>query len=188
MVPIIGIYKITSHSGKIYNSINKHGWDNHHHEIIEECTLDKLNERETYWKQYYIDQYGWSEMLFCELYDKGSGPRSEEVKNKIRNKRIGTKHSDETKKYLSEVNLGRKHSEYTKNKISESKKGKTYNITNFSKCISINQYSKSGEFIKYWNSISKAGKELSIDIGSITQCCKQRLKTAGGFIWKYKIS
>ena len=104
---MIGIYKITSPSGKIYigqsininkrwdnhkrhsgigpklkNSYIKHGFDFHIKEIIEECSIEQLNEKEIYWKQIYINKYGWKKMLFCEIYDSGGGPKSEETKNK----------------------------------------------------------------------------------------------------------
>lgn len=103
---MIGIYKITSPSGKIYigqsinidkrriqysklecknqpkilNSLKKYGPENHIFEILEECTLDQLNEREIYWKQYYLNKLGWKKVLFCELHDSGGGPKSEETK------------------------------------------------------------------------------------------------------------
>lgn len=51
--------------------------------------------------------------------------------------------------------------------------------------LQILQYSKSKEFIKKWNSIRKASKELHIDNADITKCARGRLKSAGGFIWKY---
>ena len=72
---MIGIYKITSPTGKIYigqsnnienrkkfykrldcinqiklyNSLLKYSWKQHIFEVIEECTLEQLNEREIYW-------------------------------------------------------------------------------------------------------------------------------------------
>ena len=69
---------------KLYNSLSKHGWDAHQKEILEECSIEQLNERETYWKQYYLDQVkgDWSKVLFFGLYDNGSGPQSDEVKLK----------------------------------------------------------------------------------------------------------
>jgi group I intron endonuclease len=131
---MIGIYKITSPSNRVYigQSINikkrwvgysfpsslhfqpklersllKYGWDAHKKEIIEQCSKSKLNERETYWKQYYLDQAGgdWSKVLFCELHDKGGGPRSEQTKKKISEKAKGHKR-----------NLGIKQSQETINK------------------------------------------------------------------------
>jgi len=76
---MIGIYKITNPKGKVYigqstniedrwekghkycvgsgkklsNSIKKYGWENHVHEILEECSIEKLTERETYWIECY---------------------------------------------------------------------------------------------------------------------------------------
>ena len=38
---------------KIYNSIKKYGWDNHIWEIIELCCVERLNERERYWQDFY---------------------------------------------------------------------------------------------------------------------------------------
>ena len=165
----IGIYKITSPSNKvyigqsinietrkidytrfnnnlqkqpkIYNSLLKYGWDNHIHEIIEECEIEQLNERETYWKQYYLDQVNgnWNEVLFCELYDNGGGPKSESTKSKISESLKGKQYSEKTKLKISEslkgklksdrhkqnIKLGKQNiSEETLIKMSESIKGK----------------------------------------------------------------
>jgi hypothetical protein len=104
-----GIYKITSPSGKIYigQSINlrsryklyrrlasnikpqiavyrsllKYGFDVHNFDIIEECSEDKLNERERYWQDYYeVLKYG----LNCTLTktDSKSGTCSELTKKR----------------------------------------------------------------------------------------------------------
>ena len=40
---------------KLYNSLVKYGWDAHKKDILEECSIEQLNERETYWKQYYLN-------------------------------------------------------------------------------------------------------------------------------------
>jgi len=81
LIPTIGIYKITNPSGKIYigQSINvikrkrqykniaqnikpqigiyrsllKYGWNSHIFEIIEECLIEQLNDRERYWQDFY---------------------------------------------------------------------------------------------------------------------------------------
>ncbi len=107
---MIGIYKITNPKGKIYigqaididkrwkqyysldkscigpiilNSLKKYKPENHIFDKLEECILEQLNERETYWKQYHIDLIGWTEILFCELYDNGGGPKSDKTKQKM---------------------------------------------------------------------------------------------------------
>lgn len=47
------------------------------------------------------------------------------------------------------------------------------------------QFSKDGELIKKWNSITDIKRELGINIGNICQCCKGRRKTVRGYIWRY---
>lgn len=55
------------------------------------------------------------------------------------------------------------------------------------KCLKpVNQYSKRGEFIKSWESITEAKRQLKINDGNIIKVCTGRRKTAGGFIWKYQ--
>lgn len=70
---------------------------------------------------------------------------------------------------------GHKVSEETKEKISEAKK------------IPILQYTLDGIFVRVWDSALSASIELNINKSSISACCKGKLKTSGGFIWKYKI-
>jgi len=198
-IPIIGIYKIISPSSKIYigqsiniderkrayvnlaksslgpkiyNSINKHGWGNHTHEIIEECSIEQLNERETYWKQHYVNQYGWVQMLFCGLYDNGGGPLS-----------------DETKLKISQSNKGREQSHKGKSKpkgfgaiISNQKKGKLI----FNKWKPIIQYDLKMNIITEYESKNEAFRQTQIK--GISNAVTGRSNTAGGFIWKYKIS
>jgi hypothetical protein len=49
------------------------------------------------------------------------------------------------------------------------------------------QYSISGDFIKEWDSAKTVQIELkTIHATSITQCCKGKLKTSSGYVWKYK--
>jgi hypothetical protein len=50
------------------------------------------------------------------------------------------------------------------------------------------QYSKNNIYIKEWNSIHEATRELCFkDISNIVACCKGRRKSAYGFIWRYAI-
>ena len=48
------------------------------------------------------------------------------------------------------------------------------------------QYSKSGEFIREWQSAAEVERVLGIDNSNITKCCKGKRKYAGSFIWRYK--
>lgn len=51
---------------------------------------------------------------------------------------------------------------------------------------SVIQYSKDEIFIKKWESITKVYEDLKILQSSISNCLKNRSKTAGGYIWKLK--
>ena len=125
---MIGIYKITSPSGRIYigqsidikrrfdkynslintkeqpalvRSFMKHGVINHTFEIIEECDFDQLNIRERYWQEFYdVLKYG----LNCQLVPTDLKPMvvSEETKKKIGDGNRGKVLSDETKQKISE--------------------------------------------------------------------------------------
>jgi group I intron endonuclease len=128
---MIGIYKITSPTNKIYigqsinigdrfrkyknlncnrqtiiyNSLKKYGWKQHVFEIIEECPVEKLLERETYWKKYYKVLEVPS--LCCRIDGKG-GYMNEETKTKIGLKHKGKIMSDEAKAKISAALKGRK--------------------------------------------------------------------------------
>ena len=49
----------------------------------------------------------------------------------------------------------------------------------------IKQYDKEGNFIKEWESTMEIERQLKIHHGSISSVCKDKVKTAGGFVWKY---
>lgn len=124
---MIGIYKITSPSGKIYigqsvnifrrfsdykklrckdqpslyNSFLKYGAENHKFDIIENCLVEELNERERFYQEYYdVIVSG----LNCKMvgYGDKSGFCSNQTKLKISNSNKGKapmkgrKHSQET--------------------------------------------------------------------------------------------
>jgi hypothetical protein len=48
------------------------------------------------------------------------------------------------------------------------------------------QFNKNGNFIKEWNSIKEIETNLNLYSSGIVMCCKETIKTHGGYIWKYK--
>lgn len=50
--------------------------------------------------------------------------------------------------------------------------------------ISVLQYDKQGNFIKKYESMTKASKETKINLSDICLCANNKLHAAGGFIWK----
>jgi group I intron endonuclease len=139
---MIGIYKITSPSGKIYigqsvdiktrfrkykylnckrqtylyNSFQKYKVENHIFEIIEECTLEQLNEREIYWGTYYnvLNKNG----LNLRLGD-ANGKCSEETKQKIGKGNKNKIMSEEARNNISKALKGRKNTWSTSEKHGE---------------------------------------------------------------------
>lgn len=100
----------------------------------------------------------------------------------------GKHHTEETKLKMSEANKGKHHTEETKQKLSENArkpmKGKFGSECPNSKKVA--QYNKqTNELIKVWDSMHDVERELGINNGNISSCCKGKLKSAGGFVWKY---
>lgn len=62
------------------------------------------------------------------------------------------------------------------------------NITKISskKTKVVLQYSKTGEYITSFKNATEAEKITKVDKSSIGRCCRNELKTAGGYIWKFK--
>lgn len=48
------------------------------------------------------------------------------------------------------------------------------------------QFDKDGNFIKEWDSQGAASRELKLQQSKISEVCRGKRKTTGGFIWKYK--
>ena len=140
---MIGIYKITSPTKRIYigqsldikkriskykyndckrqprlyNSLKKYGFENHTFEVIEECSVDLLNERERYYQEFYnvleiglncnfvkteFKKMKHSQESILKIKEAGRNRVfSEESKDKIRQKALNRKASIETKLKLS---------------------------------------------------------------------------------------
>lgn len=120
----------------------------------------------------------------------------------------GKKHTDETKRKISEAKKGKKmppRSEETKKKIGansriyqnrpEVKAAKSERFSgtgnpNYGKtpptAKPVSQYTKDGEWIADYPSAMHAKKATGVSNCSIAACCKGQLKSAGGFVWKYK--
>jgi hypothetical protein len=110
-------------------------------------------------------------------------PLSEQHKNKI-----SLSHKTRDKKtYVSWVKI-KNHSPTSKKLISD--KLKSENHYNYGKtannCVSIIQLTKNNIKIKEWSSITIAANSLNICRTDIIKVLKNKRKTCGGFIWKYK--
>lgn len=154
---MIGIYKITSPSGKVYigqsidikkrfkqykslynsrkqvalyRSFLKYSIEKHSFEVIEECNIELLNERERYWQDFYdVLKNGLNSKTTS--IDNKSGKLSDETKLKmskslkgkkawnkgVKGMFVGRVFSIETRMKLTISNTGRFYSKETREKI-----------------------------------------------------------------------
>ncbi len=139
---MIGIYKITSPSGKVYigQSVNiekrfnsylrmyvkntkqiklhrsfmKYGVDKHKFEVVKECLESELNHYERYYQEFFQCLNKGLNCRLTKTSDK-SGKVSEETLVKMSNAAKGNKHW-----------LGKTHTQETKDKISRANKGRVF--------------------------------------------------------------
>ena len=206
---ISGIYKIISPSGKIYigqsvnlfkrlksyfepnsaknqtilkHSFDKYSRENHIFSIIEECEINLLNERERYWQEQYKDK-----LLNCRLTETSdkSGICSEQTKVNIS---VGLKRSGKSYQHLK-----RKIYQYDAKGVFI-KEWESLRIASRELNIQSSQISRStkrdsnnldNDLIREWESVTLAAKETNTSKASIIRCCKDRQRTANGFIWSY---
>lgn len=48
------------------------------------------------------------------------------------------------------------------------------------------QYSKTGELLNEYESLSEASQQIAIPYQCISACCRGELKSSGGYIWRFK--
>ena len=85
----------------------------------------------------------------------------------------------------------KQHTEESVNKMKRSHKGQMPTNLEQLKCLghekspAVDQYDKNGNFIKRWNHMVDAAKELKIDKSSILKVLKGKRVRAGNFVWRY---
>jgi len=198
-------YKNSSSMGSnslLKNSLKKYGYDKHIFEIKEYVKFQSnlpeqqnnkiLRERERYWINFYqSDSIG----LNQNRGGCGTSKHTPESKQKI---------SRALKGIPKPLNFGEnrkkwQHSEEWREKISGALKGKPSPLKgkdrsykgrispNKGKGKPIIQYDLDMNRIQEFSSLSEASKILNITQPSISECLRKNHKTAGGYVWKYKI-
>jgi len=166
---VTGIYKIESklkpervYTGSAVNM--KQRWIRHLSDL-------KLNKHHSIKLQRHYNKYGQSDLIFIIIelcFPEFLTAREQYYINKLKPYFNICK--------IAGSSLGRNVSEETRKKLSESNKKP------------IIQFSKNMCFIKDWDCAVNAGKTLSINKGNINSCLTENRKTAGNFIWKYKLA
>lgn len=165
----------------IHKSMAKYGEENFTLEVIDFAeTYEELKEKEKFWIKKFNSR---DRKIGYNLTEGGDGTfgrmHSDETKEKIRQKAIGRKLSEETKKKMSEVRTG---------KCSDKQKEHLKKISVQNRAIPVLQFSKTGEFIAKYESISEAARQTGINSDTIERQLKKPLKNPNDwrikFIWK----
>ena len=136
----------------------------------------------------------WTEERRAKFKERMSGSnnpqygntKTEETRKKLSDALKGRVISDEARSETSQTMKGVPKTVETKQKMSESRKGwEMPKGKDSKKAVSVNQYTLTGELVKTHGSITDASNESGCQKSGIVMCCKGRLKTSGGFGWKY---
>ena len=183
----------------MYNAIKKYGWDNIEHKIL----YTNLTKKEAEEKEIeLISKYKSNKRKYGYNIANGGNCKetmSNETKEKIRKKLIGnknakgnirTKEQREISRITSLGNknmLGKHHSEETKEKMRKARVGKKMSLeTKIKKGKPVIMYNKNLNKIAEFYSITEAHNKTGINLTNIHECCNNKRKTAGGYVWKYK--
>lgn len=179
----------------LHNAIRKYGKENFQIEvieIIENEDFDYLKEREIYWIKE-LDSYNRKIGYNLTLGGDGTFGRfhSEETKDKIRQKALNRHPSDITRKNMSDAQKKVKRDYSKLANISNTKRwadpnNKIKASLNSKNRRDLVQYDSNMIFVKEFSSAVEAGKSIKKAPQNISRCAAGNLKTAYGFIWKYK--
>lgn len=61
----------------------------------------------------------------------------------------------------------------------------TYNDKHLKRSVKVSQFTKDGEFIRTFNSITDARIDGVVGRSNISACCRGIIKSCGGYVWKY---
>ena len=153
-------------------------WDCHHRRESIYSAKDLIEIGE-YWKRSAAELIFLTPSEHHRLHTKGV-QLSEDHKKAIGEAHKGVQLSEDHKKAISDAKKGvpiAPMSDAHKKAIGEAMKG-----VNAKKVL---QFTKSGEFIKEWTSMSEAERELGIAHSSISGCCNGKIKSSGGYVWEY---
>lgn len=221
---MIGIYKITNPKGRIYigqsinilkrfkmyynlkcekqsrlyKSLNKYGVENHTFEIIEECSIEKLNILERYYQDFYnvLSKKG----MNCVLTQTENKPRDNQnigkkISKALKGRKLNPEHvekikialskrivSDKVKKSIGKLYRGKK---LPKEQVEKMKNTKLSQKLECPWKKEIVQTDLNNNIIQIFNSIQICAETLNICRPNIIKVLKGYRKSAGGYKFYY---
>lgn len=153
----------------LQRSFDKHGELSFRFEILEHCQTKHLIEKE----QYYIDTLK-PHYNICQVAGNSTGRKA----------------TKDTKEKMSKARKGKKHTAEAKLKMSLKTKGRVISVEqrfSISTILSkpVVKLDELGNVLEEFNSVTEAITKSGV--ANICKALKGKYKTAGGFVWKYKI-
>jgi len=202
---MIGIYKVTSPTRKVYIgqsidverrlqeyvninksknqirlhiSLVKYGFSEHIFEVVEECSVEELNTRERHWQDFYdvLGEKGMNCILTSSDSKSGAHSAITRSKQSASLKAFWITPKGQVKKAKLVLATDWKKKVENTDYVAQAKK----------RWKAVIQLERDGTFIQEWPSLKEVEKVLGISRNSISACCSYKLKSAGGFNWKYK--
>lgn len=153
---------------RFFNAIQKYGWDNFQHEVIERgLTLEEANDRE----RFYIAKYRTTDKRYgYNITDGGSNAPTMQGKH----------HSEETKAKMRKAALGRVIPEEQRKRQSEAMKGKLVGEKNHKskavRCVTTGEVFESQQI---------AARVKGVLQSKICLCCQGKRSHTHGLKWEY---
>lgn len=176
----------------LYRKIREYGIKNFSFEVIEECDIDKLDEREIYWISYYNS--------YEKGYNMTRGGQGDNTASYIDVQKIYSLWDEgktvgqivEITKY-SRSTVSNYLATYQNYTITESRRRSgclgamsTKNLEKRASYKRICRYTLNGEYLDTWNSCKEILRELNINNQSVMKCCQKKFQSAGGFKWAFE--
>lgn len=163
-----------------YKAIRHYGLDNFTFEVIEECDVEKLDDREKYYIKLYNSYYknggGYN------LTRGGDGALKQDYQLICDLWNDGLTISDIAKKVHGSRNTVKNILKICEADYSEEEARRRGTLK---KCIPIERRSMLGEFIDVWPSSKEIERKFGIDHSSVIDCCNYLVRYAGGYKWRY---
>lgn len=188
----LSAYK-SSPEWELYRAFKKYGISSFSFEIIEECLIEELNEREIYWiAQYDSFNNGYNMTLGGEACN-GTNDKSVYQYDLLGQfiKEYKSAHEAARENNIQFTNICKvcRGERKTAGGFGWSYEKKDAILPIKTKHLgdgTVIQYTKNGEYVAEYPSAKEAWRQTGISDTTIGLVCKGKGKTAGGFIWRYK--
>ena len=185
------------HQPAISNSLTKYGKDSHSFEILEECLMEKLDEREMYHKEEFVKEYGWKMALFCKLDDKGPLERMKVkiMQYDLQGNYIKTfdSYADASREFTGSRNSSQIHHAALNERGCVTAHGyqwrfgddRWFKVTAVKRRNPVKQLTLEGQLIKVWDDVYHAAKEGGFSYDCIRRVCIGNSKHHHGYKFEY---